>query len=1143
MAQPKSSQCRFWAMLLMLAVTMGAICNSAAAQVLPELPDLKVDGIPEVIPDARLVPIPFQPDLPFKPVHVIGSIAPDLNEVNPTFAGLDRQGWRDLTRHRSAEIRLEALETLEQFSFRMEPDADSDTFAEITDFLGDPDPRVRRRAFDLAVQLGAPEEAFVSKAMEFLDDADPEFRIRAITAIGAYPQHGTNTIERLIELIGDTEMMGNPGLLYSPPTVHYAHMAPMRRMTDFGAVRESAIWALGQIGPEAAAAKPRLLACLQEPNEWIQQIATESLVQIAGSDPDVVALMVARVKEGDELALRQIYEIGEPAASALPYLLSLPADQLFRLNPTSSVHFANVTPLATMARIAPKDERVLDLVKSFAPSSDRHRRTCALEACGLLSPEIAAEYWIEVLKENRRSDENGALLKSLEKHGTSLLPRYLDAALENDDLGTRNNIVSWTRKFGDEAKVGLPGLGMLLDQALANHETLDGEPYTIMLAIWDLDPEVIIENRFPRVRKVGLRMMVDSSLGERIPKERLEAAILKELESADESLRQYAASLLIQKMPERMALALPIVVSTRNSIATQYAENAKAREGLDPDSYASERFFREAETLWRRGAAVKWDLTAMLPTLARFEPKLVDVVLSDLKATTNDNRYPAYAMQALAAAGDVAIEPTLELLNSSDISERLLAVEIIGQFGKPIPQAIAPLLDLLDSQSRPGNEYFNQQRARLAGESLAGMGRLGEQTVEALLAKLHRDENEYVVPALQNQGAALIPLIQPLLQDPRVSPEALQLLMKTAGGLTPPATQLIQDLQIIGEAQPELAHDAAEAILMIDPQNTAALRLRDVSGESYWQLRKRHSDVRQFTDNLRSPPVLEWDEFSPSDIPAVLQALGEFLDTALDEQKPDHIRDDAKIAVRRLLDELLEHPSFLVEPHIDDDVLETLGRVSGLEASVYDNERNFFAARLAALTGERARPMLPALIDDLATERIAGRLARIGINIDPSAAAERLVAKIENREDALIAAVELRDLRFWAPERAVSVLVDYALEESRDNNNGAFPALYSLHSWGAELTEYQDQLVQLMDSENVGGHAARALGNIGQPAVPALAEALFNSNPNVRKHAAQLFRRRLSPYFAEAQRIVAAQTDRPQAEIDRALQLLSGEEE
>jgi len=144
--------------------------------------------------------------------------------------------------------RAEAAEQLAQVGPDAQPAAVALTLA-----CGDEAEEVRQWATSALEQLGPPSSSDVAPLVELIEARSPDVGYWAVTLLGRLKGDAAPAVDALARTVG-----GQQGI----------------------AVRQRAAWALGEIGPAAAAAIPVLQKVAGDPDPRLARLAAETLKKI-----------------------------------------------------------------------------------------------------------------------------------------------------------------------------------------------------------------------------------------------------------------------------------------------------------------------------------------------------------------------------------------------------------------------------------------------------------------------------------------------------------------------------------------------------------------------------------------------------------------------------------------------------------------------------------------------------------------------------------------------------------------------------------------------------------------------------------------------------------------------------------------------
>jgi HEAT repeat protein len=163
---------------------------------------------------------------------------------------------------------------------------------------------------------------------------------------------------------------------------------------SYAEVRWTVAELLRDLGPEAAAATPALLAALQDPDPHVRHVVTAALGEIAPADKEVIAALVSRLRTGDRLsAVKALGHFAADAREAVPTLVELVKDPDTETRLTAVIILGEIGPDAALA------VRVLTEALRDADATVREH---AAESLGQIGTEDASTIAAlsEALKDN-----------------------------------------------------------------------------------------------------------------------------------------------------------------------------------------------------------------------------------------------------------------------------------------------------------------------------------------------------------------------------------------------------------------------------------------------------------------------------------------------------------------------------------------------------------------------------------------------------------------------------------------------------------------------------------------------------------------------------------------------------------------------
>lgn len=205
--------------------------------------------------------------------------------------------------------------------------------------LADPDPAVRRPAVQALGGMRADAAPAGPALVAALSDPDPLVRKSAVEAVGAVQPDPETAVPILVGLFPDLD----------------------------------ALLAVGEYGPRAVAAVPRLLDLLRDPNERVRWRAVKVLQKTGGLGvADLRGLL--RADPGSpvrEQAAQALGGLGAAAAEAVPELTKGLADEAFGVRRASAW---------ALGRVGPAARPTLEPLRGLAADPNRAVQAAAAEA-------------------------------------------------------------------------------------------------------------------------------------------------------------------------------------------------------------------------------------------------------------------------------------------------------------------------------------------------------------------------------------------------------------------------------------------------------------------------------------------------------------------------------------------------------------------------------------------------------------------------------------------------------------------------------------------------------------------------------------------------------------------------------------------
>src|SRR5581483_8175333 len=161
---------------------------------------------------------------------------------------------------------------------------------------------VRRRAAEFLAFLKPTDDAALDALIAALDDGNPVVRTQVAATLADI---GAPALPRLREALKkgtDNSRLAAVGALFRMGADAGGALAELvellRDDRNNSALRSQAAATIGRIGPEAKAALPDLLAALKGEDDAVRKQAAPALVAVAQNDAQVVAGLVAAMKDG-----------------------------------------------------------------------------------------------------------------------------------------------------------------------------------------------------------------------------------------------------------------------------------------------------------------------------------------------------------------------------------------------------------------------------------------------------------------------------------------------------------------------------------------------------------------------------------------------------------------------------------------------------------------------------------------------------------------------------------------------------------------------------------------------------------------------------------------------------------------------------
>ena len=508
---------------------------------------------------------------------------------------------------------------------------------------------------------------------------------------------------------------------------HYIKNLDLQHADD----RKHAAETLGEIGPEAKDAIPRLVELLMDLKEALREAAAGALGEIGSAAKDAVPKLVALLKDTHDYvrlaAASALGEIGAEAKDAVPYLIELLKD------PDAGVRAAAASALRWIGASA-KDAvpHLIELLKD----PDAGVRAAAASALGVIGAEAkdAVPHLIELLKDPGEYVRSAAAsaLGEIGAEAKDAVPLLVDL-LKDPCKDVRWVAVRALIVIGWAAKDAVPKLVELLKDTNEHvREVAASALRRIGASAKDAVPYLIELLKDP---DAGVRAAAASALGEigsaakdTVPK------LVALLKDTHDYVRLAAASALGEIGAEAKD-AVPLLVDllkdpgkgVRLAAASALGEiGAEAKDAVphliellkDPD----------AGVRAAAASALRWIGASAKDAV----PHLIEL-LKDPDAGVR--AAAASALGVIGAEAKDAVPHLIELLKDPDAGVRAAAASALGEIGAEAKDAVPHLIELL----KDSGEYVRSAAASALGE-------IGAEAKDAVphLVELLKDPHEQV---------------------------------------------------------------------------------------------------------------------------------------------------------------------------------------------------------------------------------------------------------------------------------------------------------------------------------------------------------------------------------------------------------------
>ena len=251
------------------------------------------------------------------------------------------------------DARAACINGLSDLAGSLGDDARTQLAGEFAGLLADADPTTGRSAGAALIRLGSPAVAALRAKL-----ADPALRLNVIEILSVMGPAAKPALGDLVTALGDADPLcrGDAAVAIAALGADAAEaVSPLQKMlADASATegeRYAAAYALGRIGPAAAAAAPVLRELAQSEDEMLATVATWAGLKIKPDDAsqfEAAIPLLRRALRGDRGMVRleaavALGDIGPAAASAIP-ILELVSEE-------DSVKEVRVAAAAALAKI------------------------------------------------------------------------------------------------------------------------------------------------------------------------------------------------------------------------------------------------------------------------------------------------------------------------------------------------------------------------------------------------------------------------------------------------------------------------------------------------------------------------------------------------------------------------------------------------------------------------------------------------------------------------------------------------------------------------------------------------------------------------------------------------------------------------
>lgn len=926
--------------------------------------------------------------------------------------------------------------------------------------------------------LDSYDAKYLSTFVKLLNHENPKVRQRAADKIGYLDEQAADAVPALIAALTDPNVDVRESVADAlrdlGPTAKRAVDPLVARVKDkqeAAAVRQACVYALGDIGPDAASAAPLLIKAL--PHEDWSQPAAYALGRMGKAGQAAIPQLNKLMQEA------KYYYGGQSAAEALGRLGAVESltSALSSKEPTLRQLAAN-----GLGFVNPATKEVVAALGTAAQDKKKDVRQTAVSSLGRLEPKLdeAIPHLLAAIKDEEDDVRQTAMyaLSDYEGKPTVKLAAMFEQ-LKHEKQEVR------------ESAVG--SISGILN---------DSEEATVLAVA------AIGDTKRNKLVRIGVLRALGRYYGDARPVKELRG-ILENTEEPLE-LRAYAAEAL-RRFDEQHAQVIPVLL-----------EALKSDLDVGPRKAAAESLGylkAEAAIPLLAKALAEPELTAAaanaLAQMGKAAKPAVADLLKVLKREKVENRGAVYyALGAIGPDAEAAIPALIAGINDEGDGSwyRDDAATALGQVGKNSPQAVDALIAALKSD----NEYVQGN----AAEALAGIGENAKRAIPAI-AKLLDDKEPGVrtsaLDALATFGPdakEALPAIIAQIEDkeqsvrynaveamPKVGPQSPEIVPALVKALRDPSENVRrQAVWVLRDLGP-LAKDAAPALTEL---------IVNEEGEVY-------SEVIEVLTRLGADAKVA--------VPTLAKLLTEHEDALVRSEAAEAlgmIGGDAKEAVPALSQSLEDENSavrqeaakalFKIAPN-------NQAAVARLSKAFQDPNSQ---ARIAALITDIGRPAAPVLLEALQSPQVETRrqAARLLAGYQFQGVGGDALLKAMRDDDAQVRKLAALCVAQGEPGQHTRAAVPLLVELLKENDDDLkYEVQSGLSSMGPAAAEPLAELFAA-DQTNpaVRQRAAKILlDNDAQHhrAVPHLEQALKDADPNIRYTAALLLVKN-DPYHPRA---------------------------